>query len=48
MSERQKNRIMAMYYILVNSGARISDSMRKAVDKIENEKTARMIAGVKA
>lgn len=44
MSERQKNKIMATYYIMVNSGARISDSLRKAVEKIENEKAARLIA----
>ena len=44
MSERQKNKIMALYYIYVNAGIKISDNLRKAVDKIESEKAARLIA----
>lgn len=44
MSERQKNRIMALYLIYVNAGMRISDSLRKAVQDIEKEKAARIIS----
>ena len=48
MSERQKNRIMALYLIYINAGVKVSDSLRKAVQKIENEKAAAYVAGVKA
>jgi len=46
MSERQKNKIMALYYILVNSGAKITDSMKAAVDRIETERIAKKVASV--
>jgi len=44
MSERQKNKIMALYYIYVNAGMRISDSLKKAVESIEQEQAARIIS----
>ena len=44
MSERQKNRLLAVYLILVNAGVQVSDSMRKAVEKIENERMAERVA----
>ena len=44
MSERQKNRLLAVYLILVNAGAQVSDSMKKAVEKIENERMAERVA----
>lgn len=45
MSERQKNRIMALYLIYVNAGVKVSDSLEKAHEKIEKEQNARIIAG---
>ena len=48
MSERQKNRIMALYLIYTTAGMRISDSLKKAVEKIENERAAAYVAGVRA
>ena len=48
MSERQKNKIMALYYIYVNAGMRISDSLKKAVESIEQERAAAYVAGVRA
>ena len=48
MSKTQKERILAMYYILVNSGARISDKLQQTVDRINNERAAAYVAGVKA
>ena len=44
MSERQKNRLMATYLILVNAGVKISEGMKKAVEKIERERMAVIIA----
>lgn len=44
MSERQKNKILAVYLILVNAGVNVSDSLKKAVEDIEKEKAARMVA----
>lgn len=44
MSERQKNRLLAVYLILVNAGVQVSDSMKKAVEKIENERMAERVA----
>ena len=48
MSERQKNRIMALYLIYVNAGVKVSDSLKKAHEKIEREQTARIVAGVRS
>ena len=44
MSERQKNKLLAVYLILVNAGVQVSDSMKKAVEKIENERMAERVA----
>ena len=44
MSERQKNRLLAVYLILINAGVQVSDSMKKAVEKIENERMAERVA----
>ena len=44
MSERQKNKILAVYLILVNAGVQVSDSLEKAVQDIEKERAARMVA----
>lgn len=44
MSERQKNRLLAVYLILVNAGAQVSDGMKKAVEKIEIERMAERVA----
>ena len=48
MSERQKNRIMALYLIYVNAGMRVSDSLKKIVQDIEKERAAAYVAGVRA
>ena len=48
MSERQKNKILAVYLILVNAGVNVSDSLKKAVQDIEKERIARQIAEVRA
>ena len=44
MSERTKNIIMAKYLILVNAGVKVSDSMKKTVEKIERERLAVIVA----
>ena len=44
MSERQKSRLLAVYLILVNAGVQVSDSMKKAVAKIESERMAERVA----
>ena len=46
MSERQKNKILAVYLILVNAGVKVSDSMKKAVEGIERERISRKVAAV--
>lgn len=46
MSERQKNRLLAIYLILVNSGVKVSDRMRKAVEGIERERISVKVASV--
>ena len=48
MSKAKETRLLATYYILVNAGARISDSMKAAVDKIQKKQAAAYIAGVRA
>ena len=37
MSERQKNKLLAVYLIYVTAGMRISDSLKRAVERIENK-----------
>ncbi len=44
MSEARKNRLLAIYLIYVNAGLKISDGLREAVERIEKEKTASIIA----
>lgn len=46
MSERQKTRLLAVYLILVNAGIRISESMQQAVNRIEQERAAAIVARV--
>lgn len=48
MSERQKNKILAVYLILTTAGVKVSDSLKKAVQDIEKEKAAAYVAGVRA
>lgn len=38
MSDRQKTRILAIYYIYINAGVTVSESMQKLVDRIQNER----------
>jgi hypothetical protein len=47
MSERQKNRLLAVYLIYVNAGMRISDSLKRAVADIEKERAAAIVARVR-
>ena len=44
MSERQKNKLLAVYLILTTAGYAVSDSLKKAVADIEKEKAATYIA----
>ena len=44
MSERQKNKILAVYLILTTAGYKVSDGLKKAVEDIEREKAATYIA----
>jgi len=46
MSERTKQKIMAVYLILTTAGYKVSDSLKKAVESIEQEQDARIIARV--
>lgn len=46
MSERTKNVLLAKYIILKNSGARISENMKKAIERIEAERMAVKVARV--
>ena len=48
MSERQKNKILAVYLILTTAGVKVSHSLKKAVQDIEKEKAAAYVAGVRA
>lgn len=47
MSERQKNKLLAVYLIYVTAGMRISDSLKRAVERIENERAAAIVARVR-
>ena len=44
MSERQKNKLLAVYLILTTAGANVSDGLKKAVEKIKNERAAAYVA----
>lgn len=44
MSERQKNKLLALYLIYSNAGMRVSDSLKKIVQDIEKEKAAAYVA----
>ena len=44
MSERQKNVVLAKFYILTNAGMKVSEGMKKAVEKIERERIAVIVA----
>ena len=44
MSERQKNKLLAVYLILTTAGYKVSDGLKKAVEDIEAERLARRIA----
>lgn len=44
MSERQKNKLLAVYLIYVTAGMRISDSLKRAVERIEKERAAAIVA----
>ena len=46
MSERQKNKLLAVYLIYVTAGVRISDSLKRAVERIEAERVAQKVASV--
>ena len=46
MSERQKNKLLSIYLIMVNSGLKVSDGLRKAVEKIESERISVKVATV--
>lgn len=48
MSEKQKNKILAVYLILTTAGYAVSDGLKKAVQDIEKEKAAAYVAGVRA
>lgn len=39
-----KTRILAIYYILVNSGATVSESLKRLVEKIQNDSVAERVA----
>ena len=47
MSERQKNKLLAVYLILTTAGVQVSDSLKKAAEDIKNERIARQIAEVR-
>jgi len=44
MSEKQKNKLLAVYLILTTAGYAVSDSLKKAVQDIEKEQAARIIS----
>ena len=43
-TERQKNKILAVYLILTAAGYQVSDNMKRIVENIEKEKTAAYVA----
>lgn len=44
MSERQKNKLLAVYLILTAAGYQVSDGMKRIVENIEREKAAAYVA----
>ena len=44
MSEKQKNKLLAVYLILTTAGVHVSDSLKRVVADIEKEKDARIIS----
>lgn len=44
MSERTKQKILAVYLILTTAGVKVSDNMKKAVENIEKERQAQQMA----
>ena len=44
MSEHTKNKILAVYLILITAGVKVSDGLEKVVRDIEKEQTARIIS----
>lgn len=46
MSERTKQKILAVYLILTTAGVKVSDSLKKAVADIEKERVAAVVARV--
>lgn len=44
MSERTKQKILAVYLILTTAGVKVSDGLKKAVESIEQEQAARIIS----
>jgi hypothetical protein len=46
MSERAKDVTLARYIILVNAGIKVSESLRRLVERIEAERTAVKVASV--
>ena len=48
MSKSREVKLLATYYILVNAGMKISDSMKAAVERIQNKQAAAYVAGVKS
>jgi len=44
MSERTKQKIMAVYLILTTAGVQVSDGLKQAVEKIKNERAAAYVA----
>lgn len=43
-TERQKNKILAVYLILTAAGYQVSEGMKKVVENIEREKAAAYVA----
>lgn len=46
MSERQKDKILAVYLILVNAGMKVSAGLTEKVRQIEKERAAVVVARV--
>ena len=44
MSERQKNKLLAVYLILTTAGVQVSDGLKQAVEDIKNERAAAYVA----
>lgn len=46
MSERQKNKLLAVYLIMVNAGLSVSAGMLEKIRQIEKERAAAIVARV--